>query len=332
MQNLENNNNVNFLTIKQEEENEKLRKIATLVDYVQRKSTKINKTFHGLSIITNSSVLRNNSIPSHLVNPAIFFYQENLTKLDRILPEKLAEDTPEQLLMGIQFTDNMLSYNGMPIFERIEGESLPYFELFKRYRNTSAFDGGRSLFKTAKTSEFTVYELRFIFKIFHWEIRAAAYDDYKNRLDEMFISQTANQLLKDQVKTADKLAKIGMDNIERVQGEVPPDVAMKLVTFASEMKDKNIQRFSDIAKRNQEQQNNMRASGSHIHINTSVAGPNAQSNTLITDKKSEDNMERLATILNTLDTIGGIDNDNKGTINESSTIENQGDNEYSQSD
>jgi len=90
-----------------------------------------------------------------------------------------ASDDPSLAIVPISFLEGFPTVNGVPIWERLEGEPLDMYELFRCYLHLPATNGRRAFAAVASRAGIDVRAVTAIASLWHWTVRAAAYDQFK---------------------------------------------------------------------------------------------------------------------------------------------------------
>lgn len=145
------------------------RKLGTFVQYFQ------------VNLPTNS-----HGIPSKLINP--LYIAEHL--LDCETTDDMDDDIVQAAELSVDFEDGIPIIDGVPIWERLDGEPIDYYKLFKEYREQLYILGARAVAKIAATWNILGRNLSALAKVYHWQLRCRAYDLCK-RVEEDRIRQFA---------------------------------------------------------------------------------------------------------------------------------------------
>ena len=104
-------------------------------------------------------------------------------------PNDLTEDIVKESTIQLEFTDDMALVDGLPIWERLEGERIDFYQLFKVYRDmryTVTTDGdyfllNRSMAKLSRLTQIPAKLINCLAKIYNWALRVSYYDVYMEK-------------------------------------------------------------------------------------------------------------------------------------------------------
>lgn len=101
-------------------------------------------------------------------------------------PQDMPEDNILTSTKRIEMLDSLAVVDGVPVWERMEGERIDFYNLFKLYRDmkyTVTDDGDyflltRSMARLATAARIQPQMIYVIAKIYNWSLRTAYYDSY----------------------------------------------------------------------------------------------------------------------------------------------------------
>ena len=96
-----------------------------------------------------------------------------------LLQDSLSKEDSDASVVHISFLEGFPTVDGLPLWERLEGEVLDYYDIFKSYRNMKDAKGSRSLAAVADIAHIPISHVHVLAQIYHWSIRVKAYDMYK---------------------------------------------------------------------------------------------------------------------------------------------------------
>lgn len=102
------------------------------------------------------------------------------TVLERgILQDELSKEAIDASVVQINFLEGFPTVDGLPLWERLEGEVIEYYDLYKCYRNMKDGKGTRSLASVAEFGHVPISHIHILAQVYHWSIRVKAYDTYR---------------------------------------------------------------------------------------------------------------------------------------------------------
>lgn len=129
-----------------------------------------------------------NGIPIAYIDPTIV--AEVAAYADTL--DDIPQDKYNEAIVPIETEDGLAVVDGIPLWERLDGEKLDYYKLFKEYRDMK-YEAvkvknrefisitNRSIAKLSENLNVSGKLLNILSKIYHWMIRVKAFDVYKER-------------------------------------------------------------------------------------------------------------------------------------------------------
>lgn len=170
----------------------------------------------------------NAGIPFQLVNARTI--AENM--LDCQTTDDLPEEVLEAATVDVDFDDGMPIVDGLPIWERLEGELVEYFKYFKYYRDSLYVSGSRALTKTAEHFKVEGKIIQVLSKVYHWAIRCKAFDFNKKVERERFRQFQIQKLESSHMSASATLLEQGLAYLEAHPEQLNPKVAIQMVEVA----------------------------------------------------------------------------------------------------
>jgi hypothetical protein len=183
--------------------------------------------------------IQNNAqgIPSAYVDPTIMLPY----LIDIESPDDLPDDIVMKAKTPISYEDGIPTVEGVPVWERLEGEPIPYYSLFKEYRNMKYIgldEGGssftRSIAKLSSTSQLTGRQLSALARAYHWQMRAKAYDDYKAKEREAIRRREVELLESKHARVSNQLLDQAVTYLLDHPEQLNPKTAIDLTKLAME--------------------------------------------------------------------------------------------------
>lgn len=169
-------------------------------------------------------------VPMQLVNPLLLAQNVNLMECET------TDDVPDSVLqraiLRVDFDDGLPIIDGVPIWERLDGEHVDYYKLFKEYREMLYVSGSRALTKLANMFNIAGKYLNVLSKVYHWQLRVRAYDVYKKMEYERKRSFERQLLESKHAKVADTLLTQALTYLEHHPEQLNPKIAVQMLQLA----------------------------------------------------------------------------------------------------
>lgn len=137
--------------------------------------------------------------------------------------EDFTDDMKERSTMEVDYIDSTPSIQGAPVWDRLPGERIDFYNVFKLYRDSRYFlvDTGeyaivnRTLAGLARQLKLPGVTLSYISKLYSWKPRCVLYDQYMEA--EMQKRRVQNEILlrNDHLAMAQKLCAKAYDYLEK---------------------------------------------------------------------------------------------------------------------
>lgn len=145
------------------------------------------------------------------------------------------DDIPEEKynasIIPIEFEDGIPIVNGIPVWERLDGEPIAYYKIFKEYRDMKLNDPARSrsMGRMAENMDVPGKFLTILSKIYNWMFRVKAFDmNYENEI-ALKRHHMALDLETKHSKYANTLVENAMKYLEEHPAQLNPKIAMQMV-------------------------------------------------------------------------------------------------------
>jgi len=171
--------------------------------------------------------LNRNNLPLQLIDPTVI--AQNLMACEN------TDDVPDDAVLDatrqVEYSEGFPTIDGVPIWERLDGETIPYYNIFKEYREMRhvSATGSRSIMQLSNSTSISGRFLGYIAKVYHWQVRVLAYDQYrqgeKMRANELKIEALENR----HMKVADTLMTDAMTYLEKHPDQLSPKVALQML-------------------------------------------------------------------------------------------------------
>ena len=128
-----------------------------------------------------------------------------------VLEGELDIDIISGALVDIDYSEGYAIVAGMPFWERLEGEPIPYYDLFKIYLHQRDTQATRSFLNVQDKTNVSITTVNHLAKAFHWRVRARAYDIYKHMELQNTKKKMIDDLESDHSKKAQTLIELAED-------------------------------------------------------------------------------------------------------------------------
>lgn len=152
-------------------------------------------------------------------------------------PQDVTEDMIKRSTWNLQLTNDYALIEGVPVWDRLEGERVDFFNVFKLYRDSryGLIDSGdytlcsRSMAGLARRLQLAPQLLSTIANIYNWQLRCAYYDKFFE-MDLMRRKQLEVQLLqRDHLKFSTTLIDKAMSYLDKHPNALTPKDAIAMV-------------------------------------------------------------------------------------------------------
>ena len=170
-------------------------------------------------------------VPLKLINPVLVMpyvmeYEQTSDLPDRVLDEATME---------VVIDDGLPLVEGVPIWERFDGEPVEYYKVFKTYRELLYLSGSRTIAKVAQMVDVAIAHLQTLSKTFHWQLRCKAYDLYKAQERERKRQFDIEKLEGKHYQAAEKLLEQSLTYFEQHPEQMNPKIALQMMQTAVKM-------------------------------------------------------------------------------------------------
>ncbi|MMZ45274.1 hypothetical protein D3C76_169720 [compost metagenome] len=167
-------------------------------------------------------------VPLQLINPEVI--AEHLLEYEKTydVPSSIVDEAT----VSIEIDDGLPLYDGVPLWERFEGEPVEHYKLFKIYREGLYTTGSRAIAKLAETTNVEGRLLTLISKTYHWQLRCRAYDLYKKFEQERRRMMEIDKLQDKHSRAAEKLLEQSLTYLEDHPEQMNPKLALQMLQVA----------------------------------------------------------------------------------------------------
>lgn len=164
-----------------------------------------------------------------LVNPLVLM-QYSAASAD---PDSVPNKALDSVLMPITYYDGCPTVEGVPVWERLSGEALPYYEAFKVYRDMKKIAPSRSMAQVAEQLNIPLKNLVNLAKVWHWQIRVVPYD-IQCAIDRQILrEQQARRVDQMMSKGAQQMFEVAVDYLNTHTEQMNPKTAIDLLKAAA---------------------------------------------------------------------------------------------------
>lgn len=234
----------------------------------------------------------------------------NITELLRQNSSLNFNNLDERLFMPVVIQEGVPTVNAVPIWERVDGEPLEAYEIFKQYRMMKSMNKPRTMFNLSLLTNVQVSQLETMRHIFNWNYRVQAFDEYLAAERQMMLEQYRVDIEGKHLRMANSLAEKAFNYFEENESMITPKVALQMLDWAVKLErittglnpdGKGTINGSERIQLNV--QNNIANNGDN--------GTQSATSTKTEVEKHEDDKDRLATMVNILSEIGVLNNDDE---------------------
>jgi hypothetical protein len=143
-------------------------------------------------------------------------------------------DDPLDAAIPINYLEGFPTIDGVPIWERLENESIDDYNLFKQYRDMpyNPLSGTRSIAKLAELTKVHPKALMALSKLRHWRVRCMAYDKFTEAERELRRRKEIEKLENKHAKAAEKLFDRALQFLEQNPEEINGKTVIELLELA----------------------------------------------------------------------------------------------------
>lgn len=167
-------------------------------------------------------------VPLQLINPLII--------AENMLGCESTDDIPDEVLLNavipVDYDDGMPVIEGVPIWERLEGESVEYYKLFKEYREMLYISGSRAISKLAEQAAVEGKNISVLSKVYHWAQRCRAFDVNKKMITDRKRSFEVERLEGKHAKASDTMLEQALAYLNEHPEQLNTKVAVQMVQLA----------------------------------------------------------------------------------------------------
>lgn len=149
-------------------------------------------------------------------------------------PDDIPDTALDAALVPIESCDGVpTTGTGVPLWERLDGEPIPYYKMFTEYREMKYTDLQRSISKLSEQSQMPPKHLNALAKCYHWQLRVKAYDKYKEQQKQLIRSNEIEKLESRHSKSAKQLMEQAVAYLLMHPEQLSPKTALQMYELAT---------------------------------------------------------------------------------------------------
>lgn len=145
------------------------------------------------------------------------------------------DDMKERSMLNVEYMDSTPTIQGTPVWDRLPGERVDFYNVFKLYRDSRYFllDTGeyavvnRTLAGLSRQLSIPGAILSYISKLYSWKTRCSLYDQYMETEMQKRRAQNEMLLRNDHLAVAQKLCKRAWDYLDKNFTKLGPKEALQ---------------------------------------------------------------------------------------------------------
>jgi hypothetical protein len=208
---------------------------------------------------------------------------------------------------------SVVTTTGLPFWEKLEGETIECYHLFRNYRDQIDTIGSRSFARTASLAALPGAVVTTIAKVYHWQQRVKCYDCYREIELEARKQILILEMMGKHQKAASELFEMSVEYLKDNIDNLNPKVANEILKTAVEL-----ERLSLGLEPNKNTTGRGEGGGgepSHTVIqNYQINRANSEETQNRGVVVSEDNIDKLQQIIDVLSVAGVLENNTQPLI------------------
>lgn len=144
---------------------------------------------------------------------------------------------PEDVVVPISYLEGFATIGGIPFWERLDGEPIPYYDVFKMYRDEVLLEpikdngglakgGMRALHTLSSRSNLDLKTLNAMRETYSWSLRAKAFDDYREKQRSILKEREVRTMENKHAKAARQVFDTCLGYINDHAEELSPKTAL----------------------------------------------------------------------------------------------------------
>jgi hypothetical protein len=188
-----------------------------------------NKLANFIAQLQNLCDINQEGLPLQYIDPTV---------IAECLPYcETTDDVPDekykQAITKLDIEDGILCIQGLPFWERLDGETFGYYKIFKEYRDMKYVNdthlNTRSIARLSELINVPGRLLNILSKIYHWAPRIKTYDMFKQRDISLRRARQAEELEGKHAKYSNDLLEQAIKYLKEHPGQLNPKTALQMV-------------------------------------------------------------------------------------------------------
>ena len=146
--------------------------------------------------------------------------------------DEIDDEVLDEAAYAIDTTLGYPCIEGVPIWERLPNEKSEYHQYLTTYINLKEVFGTRTLMELAKQVGILPKYLSIIAKMYHWTIRAKAFDMWRDIESDMLKEQQRKRMEKSHHNASEKLLNMALTYLESHPNQLNPKIAVQMIDLA----------------------------------------------------------------------------------------------------
>lgn len=172
--------------------------------------------------------INGNGVPVAYIDPTVI--AQILLSVET--PDDVTDEIIQQSTTPIEFDEGFPTIGGIPLWERLDGEPVPYYNLFKQYREMKYVQGSRSIAKLSAQSSMLGRHLNALARVYHWQLRTRGYDQFKEYEKSLARQQQVEALESKHAKFANNMLEQATCYLDEHPEQLTPKTAIQLAELA----------------------------------------------------------------------------------------------------
>lgn len=185
----------------------------------------LRKTGNFVQYFQANQPLNGNGLPLKLMDPTVI--AENTVCCEDT--DEVPDQAVQNASLTVDYEEGFPTVDGLPIWERLDGEIIDYYKLFKQYREMKYMEGKRVIAKLSISSNIAGKYLNALSKVYHWQLRCKAYDQFKLQEREVLRRNQIESLEAKHSSVATTILDDAMSYLQKHPEQLNPKVALQMV-------------------------------------------------------------------------------------------------------